>query len=221
MSITFSKDIKIFHPSQFETTIADVPNGKLSIKELEIERTKRLNTDNIAILKSPGNYIFDKKNTEISDKQERYEAKIQSEDSLLTFMYFSKKNVDNIQNVIKYKIYKETGKVIDAQTPSEIIIIMRSIYFEYSCHPPIISDKMDKTLIKKITLMYTEEVERLNQLVIDYIFPNVLSGLQQYICYLADASTMPYQQNQPTSIDNVKGQREYRSITQTLLGSAL
>jgi hypothetical protein len=80
---------------------------------------------------------------------------------------------------------------------------------------------MDPLLKEKINKMYTAEVSRLNQLVIDYVYPNVLSQLQQYIVYLKDASTVPYQDQQPVSSDNVKGQREYRSITQVLLGTQL
>jgi len=221
MSITFTKEIPLFHPSNYETTEADVPNGGLSIKELELERTKTLDTDKIAYLKSPGNYTFDDKNFGVSETQTRFNAKMQFEDSLLTFLYFSKQNVENIQNVIKYKVYKETGKVIDDQSQSEIVIIMRSIYFEYNNHPPILNINMNSQLKNKIIQMNTMEVQRLNQLVIDYIYPNVLSGLEQYICYLKDASTVPYQKNQPNSMDNVTGQRAYRSITQTLLGTNL
>ena len=101
------------------------------------------------------------------------------------------------------------------------VIIMRSIYFEYNNHPPILSDKMNQITIQKILPLYTNEVSRLNQLVVDYIYPHVLSGLEQYICYLRDASTVPYQHNTPSSKDNITGQREYRSITQTLLGTNL
>lgn len=219
MSITFTKSIPLFHPSSFETTSADTPNGSLSIKELEIERTKRLATDDLNNLKSPGNFnIEDKK---LIDTKTRFDAKIQTEESLLTFLYFSKKNVQNIQDIIKYKIYQDTKMVIDNQPETEILVIMRSIYFEYSSHPPILSENIDSETKLKIIAMYTAETKRLNQLVVDYIYPNVLSGLQQYLDYLRDASSVPYQKNQPSSSDNVTGQREYRSITQTLLGTTL
>ena len=143
------------------------------------------------------------------------------EDSLLNFLFFSKKNVQNIQNIIKHKVYKSTNKIIDDQNTTELLVIMRSIYLEYSAHPPILKDDMDEKTKKQILVMYTNEVQRLNGLVIDYVYPTVLSGLQQYIMYLKDASTLPYQQQQPVSSDNVKGQRVYRSVTQVLLGTDL
>jgi hypothetical protein len=212
----------MFHPSIFETTTADTPGGTRIIKDLERERTKRIATDDLNHLQSPGSFgLTAKLNDEIAGSNTKYMTKTLFEDSLLSFLYFSKLNVENIQKVIKYKVHQSTNQVIDDQNVNELLIVMRSIYLEYSAHPPIIKDNMDPLLKEKVTKMYTAEVSRLNQLVIDYVYPNVLSQLQQYIVYLKDASTIPYQDQQPVSSDNVKGQREYRSITQVLLGTQL
>jgi hypothetical protein len=224
MSRTLISDTQppLFHPSQFETTMADTPQGTRSIRELEREHTKRLNTDDLNHLQSPGTFhLTDKLNDEIADSNKKYMTKTLFEDSLLNFLFFSKKNVQNIQNIIKHKVYKSTNKIIDDQNTTELLVIMRSIYLEYSAHPPILKDDMDEKTKKQILVMYTNEVQRLNGLVIDYVYPTVLSGLQQYIMYLKDASTLPYQQQQPVSSDNVKGQRAYRSVTQVLLGTDL
>jgi len=216
------KKTQLFHPSYFETVMADTPSGTRTIQELEREHLKRLDTDDLNHLKSPGNFHFTAKlNDEISGSNAKYMTKTVFEDSLLSFLYFSKKNVENIQKVIKYKVYKSTNQIIDDQNVTELLIIMRSIYLEYSAHPPILKEDMDSELKQQIIQMYTVEVRRLNQLVIDYVYPNVLSQLQAYITYLRDASTLPYQQQQPVSSDNVKGQREYRSVTQVLLGTPL
>lgn len=219
-----AENVPMFHPSIFETTTADTPNGTNIIKELEKERLKKVQTDDLHKLESPGNFGLTgsiSKDIELSSSNTKYMSKTLFEETLLTSMYFSKKNIENIQNIVKYKVYKQTNQIIDNQNTAELLIIMRSIYLEYSAHPPIINNKMDNETKKKILPMYTSEVIRLNQLVIDYVVPNVLSQLQQYIAYLRDASTQPYQQNQPTSSDNVKGQRQYRSITQVLLGTEL
>ena len=118
-------------------------------------------------------------------------------------------------------MFKETNQVVDKQDFNELLIVMRSIYLEYSSHPPIINEKMPNDIKKKVLSMYTDEILRLNNIVIDYVYPNVLSQVQAYITYLRDASSLPYQQQQPTTSDNITGQREYRSITQVLLGTDL
>jgi hypothetical protein len=220
----YSENVPMFHPSIFETTTADTPEGTNIVKQLEKERLKKLVTDDLNKLKSPGNFglngsmLDDEK---IAETNTKYMSKTLFEETLLTQLYFSRKNVENIQNVVKYKVFQQTNQVIDTQNTTELLIVMRSIYLEYSAHPPIIKNDMDEEMKKKLLKMYTDEILRLNQLVIEYVFPNVLSQLQQYISYLRDASTPPYQQIQPTSSDNVKGQRQYRSITQVLLGTDL
>lgn len=220
--INTDKNIPLFHPSIFETTLADSPKDIRTIMQIDRERLKRLGTDDLNHLKSPGTFpMVDKKNDEIAGSNTRYMSKTLFEETLLTFLFFSKQNVQNIQNIIKYKVYQKTNKIVDQQNVNELLIIMRSIYLEYSSHPPMLNDQMPEELKKQIINMYTSEVKRLNDIVIDYVFPNVLSGLQQYIAYLRDASTQPYQQNQPDSSDNITGQREYRSITQLLIGSEL
>lgn len=220
----YAENMPMFHPSIFETTTADTPGGTGIVKEMEKERLKNLETDDLTKLVSPGNYGLTgsvQEDNKIADTNTKYMSKTLFEESLLTYLFFSKKNVQNIQNVVRYKIFKETNQVIDEQNTTELLIIMRSIYLEYSAHPPIIKDMMDEQTKKQLLKMYTNEVTRLNQLVIDYVFPNVLTQLQQYVAYLRDASTVPYQKNQPTASDNVKGQRNYRSITQVLLGTQL
>lgn len=220
----YTENMPMFHPSIFETTTADTPGGTGLIQQMERERLKNLATDDLTKLISPGNFGLTgsvEEDQKIASTNTKYMSKTLFEETLLTSLFFSKKNVENIQNVVKFKIFKETNQVIDNQSTTELLIIMRSIYLEYSAHPPIIKDTMDEQTKKQLLKMYTEEVKRLNQLVIDYIFPNILTQLQQYVAYLRDASTVPYQQNQPTSSDNVKGQRNYRSITQVLLGTQL
>lgn len=47
--------------------------------------------------------------------------------------------------------------------------------------------------------------------------PLIASQLQQYTDYLKDASTQPVQMNLPVN-DSIKGQKNYRSTTDVLLG---
>ena len=71
MSRTLISDTQppLFHPSQFETTMADTPQGTRSIRELEREHTKRLNTDDLNHLQSPGTFhLTDKLNDEIASR---------------------------------------------------------------------------------------------------------------------------------------------------------
>ncbi len=138
----------------------------------------------------------------------------------LTYLYFSDKNIENLQKVIRYMVHKETGYVIDNQSQTELLIIMRSIFLEYSSHPPLLDNKMSEERRSEILLKYKNEVIRLNDIVINTVIPKIISQLQQYITYLEDASRPSYQMETPES-SSIAGQRQYRSVTQVLIGGDL
>ena len=97
---------------------------------------------------------------------------------------------------------------------------MRSIFLSCSEHPLLIDETMPKEEINILLKLYTNEVARLNQLVIDTIVPLICSQLQQYISYLQDSSRGL--QPIPRSINtSVTGTKQFRSITNILTGSSL
>ena len=77
------------------------------------------------------------------------------EQTQLNQLYFSKANMEIIQNKIRYEVYLKTDKkhIIDNQSPVELEIIMRSIYLQHSPNLP--------TQIK-------EQIKYLNELVTNW-----------------------------------------------------
>ena len=141
-------------------------------------------------------------------------------ETLLTNLFFSKQNIENIQNVIKLLIYRQTNMIIDKQSYNELMVIMRSLFLEHSRHPKLLTENMEERQKRDLLQKYTNEVSRLNQLVINTVVPKVISQMQQYITYLQDSTAPPFQQQRPTN-ESIAGQREYKSITQVLLGTKL
>lgn len=183
------------------------------------ERSKRLDTD-MKSLTSPGRYKFTENDDQLSGSNTRHLFKNLYGETPLTFLFFSDKNVENIQNVIKYIVHKETGYVVDKQSQTELLVIMRSIFLEYSAHPSLLDDKMSDAKRAEILAKYKSEVARLNDIVINAVVPKVISQLQQYVDYLRDANQQPYQMDTPKN-SSIAGERQYRSITQVLLGGDL
>lgn len=105
------------------------------------------------------------------------------EKSTLNQLYFSSQNVQNIQNMIRYSIYKTSQQkyVIGNQDPLELHIIMRSLYLQYS--------RNNYTDV-------TGQIQRLNEIVVEEITPKILSSIQQYLKYLKDRSK-PFYGNNP------------------------
>ena len=91
-------------------------------------------------------------------------------------MFFSKDNMQILQNGIRYSIYTQTNEIIDNQSDIELNLIMRSIYLQYS---------------KNIPYNVVEQVKELNSRVLDYVVPRIYIEIKQYINYTNDISKLP------------------------------
>ena len=97
--------------------------------------------------------------------------------SLLSKTFFSKENFDQLQNMIRYNVYIQSGKkyIIGKQDNTQLQIIMRSIYLQNS---------------KNLDTNIQKQIRELNSLVLDYSVPNIIVGVQQYMGYKKDVSTI-------------------------------
>ena len=97
------------------------------------------------------------------------------EKNLLSIAFFSKLNIQKIQNKIRYTVWKMSKEqmIIAEQSEAELKIIMRSIFFQYSRNKP--------TQIK-------EQINQLNNIVVDNIAEKLFSNTRQYIQYLKDVN---------------------------------
>lgn len=217
MNISKNQDTPVFHQEIFETPGADLPLENRTLQSIRQQRGQRLTKDKVSDLVSPGSFDINTNENQISGSNTRFLFKNLYGETLLTFLFFSKKNIENIQNVVKFIVNREIGYVIDNQSMTELLIIMRAIFLEYSFHPKLITENMPEKEKQLLLKKYTEEVSRLNTIVINQIVPKIVSQVQQYIDYLRDASQQPYQMDNPKN-DSVQGQKQYRSATQVLLG---
>jgi hypothetical protein len=205
-----------FHPSIFTNTDGQLVKGDRTLTKLVEERATRLDQNN-APKDVIGGYHLTPKNI---PKRSLNPIKNVVTESLLSQMFFSDKNMQSIQNILRLLMYKHASVVIDNQSPEELLIIMRSVYLEYSSHPEVIDQKSPMDRVQRVLPKYTNEVARLNEIVVNQIVPKVLSQLQQYMDYIRDATEQPYIMDRPTN-DSVAGKKEYRSITGVLLGTEL
>jgi hypothetical protein len=99
-------------------------------------------------------------------------------DNDLASLYFSQKNIDAIQNGIRYSVFKHTNEkhIISSQSDTELQIIMRSFYLQYAKHG------LDNIV---------QQVKELNAKVLNFTVPQILSELNQYINYSHDITYLP------------------------------
>jgi hypothetical protein len=94
----------------------------------------------------------------------------------LNTAFFSPENVEIIQNRIRYQVWEKTKQVIDRQSSDDLLIVMRSMYYQYGKNQP--------TRIK-------EQIEELNKIVADWAVPKILAEIDMYLYYRKDVSTLP------------------------------
>ncbi len=111
------------------------------------------------------------------------------EETSLSAAYFSQKNMEIIQNSVRYEVYERSGKkwVIDPQSADELKIIMRAIFYENARH-------LSTNIVGQINI--------LNKKVIDWIVPRVFMEIKQHFHYLDDISHMPKPLSHPVSMSS-------------------
>ncbi len=96
-------------------------------------------------------------------------------ETLLSRLFFSHANIKHLDRRLRYTVYLMSKKQynLSPQNFTELVIIMRSIYLNYSVNL--------KTHIKN-------QIERLNNIVIKAVAPDLLARTTQYLKYLEDAN---------------------------------
>lgn len=208
------------HPSQYQVNSGGNLKQQRTLLTVKQEREKTLAVDDLKKLTSPGKFNLTVDDKGLKGSNTNSVFKNLYGETLLTFLFFSQENVDNIQKLIKMLVHKHTKEIVDDQSNTELLVVMRSIFLAYAKHPKLIDESMSEQERKSLLLQYTNEVDRLNQLVIDSTVPLIVSQLQQYLVYLHDASSPLRVMEKPLST-SVKGTKNYRSQTQVLLGTDL
>jgi hypothetical protein len=99
------------------------------------------------------------------------------DETLLSKVYFSKDNIQIIQNGIRAGVYKQSNGqyTVGPQDCDSLKIIMRSVFLQNASNQPT---------------NIANQIAELNQLVLNYCIQQVYSEAQAYLKYLDDASSL-------------------------------
>lgn len=116
------------------------------------------------------------------------------EDNMLASVFFSAGNIQILQNGIRAGVYSKSGGLylIPNQNIDNLKIIMRSTYLQYAEHK---------------TMDITQQVERLNRIVLDYCIPSVYNEAVGYERYCQDQSSLAVPLELPSNHD-----RDFRQL---------
>lgn len=135
---------------------------------------------------------------EVKNKATEYREPLKGdfEETLVSKVFFSAENIQIIQNGLRAGVYKKSGNrelVIPNQNIDILKQIMRTMFLEYSLFQP---DNI------------TQQVERLNNIVLDYVVPKVFGEAIGYLKYLEDQSRLVVPLELPQQPDRVYKQLE-------------
>ena len=101
----------------------------------------------------------------------------QWDETALSSSYFSKENIQIVQNGIRAGVYKKSNSqyTIGQQDCDSLKVVMRSVFLQHAINLP---DNI------------SAQVNALNQIVLDYCIHSVYSEAQGYMKYLHDVSTL-------------------------------
>lgn len=106
------------------------------------------------------------------DPSLRYSTMKDLERTPLSDLFFSRKNVDYLQYMMRVLVQKETGQIIGRQSDEELLIIMRSIFFSDS---------------KNLPYNIPQQVAELNSKVLKYaVYDEILPKVKGFNTYLYD-----------------------------------
>ena len=121
--------------------------------------------------------------------------------SPLSKAFFSKANVELVQDMIRYNVYIKSDKkyIIGPQSNIELEVIMRSIYLQNS---------------RNLPFKIREQIKELNSMVVHNSTPRILSSLSQYLGFLYRVENLPTPIELPKNLSSA-GTRLLRSVTST------
>ena len=108
----------------------------------------------------------------------------------LSRAFFTQKNVDILQHAIRKGVYDRSGSkryVIDNQDVDELKMIMRAIFLQYSKNNPF---------------NVAGQIKDLNDLIVEWSVPRIMSAVDHYNYYLNDISHMPIPLSQPLNMSS-------------------
>lgn len=115
--------------------------------------------------------------------------KTQVDTTPVSELFFSQKNVDALHEAIRYLVYKYSScrHVIDRQSDTELIVIMRGVYFDYA---------------KNVPFNVLDQVRDLNALVLDFCVPRILREIGMYMKFKKELLKNPVPTARPEYVSS-------------------
>ena len=165
-------------------------NNLIQYKKLSYDREPRFEM----------NQTLDNKNKPTYETKQQLLTKGELCDDELSKIYFSDENVLRIQKMIKQEVFIKTKgkyKLEDDQDESDLLVVMKSIFFEYAKHLPF---------------KLVHQVKALNKKTMEAIIPDIITNIKQSYDYLKEINEPLKPIDRPVNVNNA-GRKTLPSLT--------
>ena len=125
----------------------------------------------------------------VNDNSVNFNGSIKSilSDSKLSDMYFSRQNIDNLHFEIINRVYaRSNGQFkIGKQSEIQLQIVMRSIFLQEAKH---------------LNCNFKKQISDLNEKVLEFCVPRIMTEINQFLGYKKDVNTMPVPLDHPQNL---------------------
>ena len=124
----------------------------------------------------------------------------------LNSLFFNKKNVQYLQKRILDDVYQLSGVKIKPQSEDALLVIMNNKY-QYSLYGWLPSTSVVHLAQPRggKPCSLTDRLTRLNQAVLQDVIKQVIGGMNMYMQYYKDASSLPTPLSRPTNVSSKGG----------------
>lgn len=125
----------------------------------------------------------------VNDNSANFNSSIKSiiSDSKLSDMFFSRQNIDNLHYEIINRVFiKSNGQFkIGKQSEIQLQIVMRSIFLQEAKH---------------LNCDFRKQISDLNEKVLEFCVPRIMTEINQFLGYKKDVNTMPVPLDHPQNL---------------------
>lgn len=179
---------------QFEKTIMKPKNNDYYNLYKDFDETK--NNQDLVHKLSKAPFLFTNEHNQkyyqrFNNIKQCEEATCDDADSaeLVREAFFLRENIEIIQNAIIKNVAKKTNYIISRQKEDDIIILMNGIYHDYAKHLPY---------------NLKEQLLELNERVVNFVTPYIISEVESYTKYLIDANTPLQPPELPVNVAKIR-----------------
>jgi hypothetical protein len=86
--------------------------------------------------------------------------------------FFSRRNIEMLHNMIRFRVYENTSSIIDKQSENDLLLIMRDVYLSENIRPDLPS---------------TPQIVSMNNATLSKAVAIVVSGVRHHSWYMRDA----------------------------------